>query len=718
MLYLFIYAKIKEIIYLFTCMEKQEIISQVETSISTKEIKADTNKLIVDAEKILQNFKNKFWEQSTQYKNAFQAYKKLELNIINSIKNDKDITKIELEMIQLEYTNLLRINNWNKNDNKIIQGLDWLWKQARKVNLDTSSVAFLWDNIKNTNQYQEDLIKKILWKDYEKWYNNTLIRGYNNEKWNYIKPLSEVENRLKTNTFQTIWNLEIRNYLNYLDGNNKLTKEYLTRTFWDKKSKEILDFVQRNKEKEEFQWMSYLNTIISVFTQLSETVVQTMEKVKKSVQDFFNALLESKTPQELEENLKNTSQYSPEEKKDIISKLEKELQSQKSQLRLMIFNSLPKSLTKEKKEKLIEELINNINSNLTPKKLWNVLSIIQKFNETNHANLDIESTTQKSLKVQKTANTLNSTKTSFEMDDYTKQLEQAKKSWNKNLIDELTKKWQELTKAKKQNDLNTSSIFATQKVLSQMTTPQIQAVANGTLNYSTVLSDIRKKDTDLDNEIKNIEKSQKEFDKKYPEVKKEQTESENISKSEDSNTKPTQFSYPDGTNINFTQKTSWEYSVETIEWGKIVKIEVNAEELNIIKNNKEALSNMIHFRETLQELNLEGLFKYRDAIFKSISNKDTLAFKTKDDYLNKNELMIFLKAILQSVWNTTKISNNIEDLKSEVMIINKVWLISWQKDVNIYGDSFIENQFIQNFDSKRTSTLDQDKFERSLDNLS
>gem|GEM_PF-5307973 len=39
----------------------------------------------------------------------------------------------------------------------------------------------------------------------------------------------------------------------------------------------------------------------------------------------------------------------------------------------------------------------------------------------------------------------------------------------------------------------------------------------------------------------------------------------------------------------------------------------------MVSHNKEAYNNLVHFKQTLQELNLDGLWKYRDSIFTAIS---------------------------------------------------------------------------------------------------
>jgi hypothetical protein len=39
----------------------------------------------------------------------------------------------------------------------------------------------------------------------------------------------------------------------------------------------------------------------------------------------------------------------------------------------------------------------------------------------------------------------------------------------------------------------------------------------------------------------------------------------------------------------------------------------------MVSESEEAMKNLIHFKSTLDELNLDGLWKYREAIFTAIS---------------------------------------------------------------------------------------------------
>lgn len=673
----------------------------------------------------------------TQFK---QEYIDLEKSIQEAIRNDQIISTQERAKIISELTDIILLaekekitwkkwffstmgdvikwtnteaekqkvtNFWNKD----INSPDWTYKEVRDAldytnkiysskpdgftAFDKKSISELTDK-KDINIFQEKLIEKTFWKGHKGYDKGQYLMAFSSWLWNYITTVPIIEEAIKKNDFQNIWNLAIRSYLNYLEWTWKLTKEYIVRIFWIDKAKEILNFIEKNKDKnKEVSFLNYEN-VIKILKEASAKVVKTIEELKNAVSDFFNKILESKTPQELEKNLEWIKNMDTDKQSEVLKLLKNELEKETSELKDMFLQPLLKKwIPKKEAEKKVKEIIEIINKNLTPQKIWIAIQAITKFSTDNKVPINHSKVINQASSVASISSKIRTTEAVIKKNN-------ALKSWDKSWAEEEEKK----IKAEK---LNLQQLAATQIILENTTDLQFQQIWEWTLDYKTHLKELRKNNEVLDEELKNLVKEEKKIEKKDQE--------ENLDKNLDNNqssVKPTQFAYPDGTNINFTQATSWEYLIKTEKWN----IEVNAEEFEIIKDNKEALNNMIHFRETLQELNLEGLFKYRHTIFKSISNTYTLAFNTKDDYLNKSELTIFIKAILQSVWQTSKVSNNIEDLKSEVKNINKVWVIWWQKDVNIYGDSFIENKFIEKFDPKRTSILDQNTFEKSLNNLS
>jgi hypothetical protein len=111
---------------------------------------------------------------------------------------------------------------------------------------------------------------------------------------------------------------------------------------------------------------------------------------------------------------------------------------------------------------------------------------------------------------------------------------------------------------------------------------------------------------------------------------------------------------------------------------------------------------LIHFKSTLDELNLDGLWKYREAIFTAISWKYTWVFNVKEEFINESEMKIFVSSVLSSIWISIDPQTNMDAFKQQVKEANKVWLIGWREEVNVLWDGYIESLFLQKFDSKRT----------------
>lgn len=165
--------------------------------------------------------------------------------------------------------------------------------------------------------------------------------------------------------------------------------------------------------------------------------------------------------------------------------------------------------------------------------------------------------------------------------------------------------------------------------------------------------------------------------------------------------------------IKHTKSSNWNYLVNTAYWN----IELSSNEMILVSNNKEAYKNLENFQKTLNELWLEKLWKYRLDIFKSISNKYVFEFNSKDDFINKNELKIFLNAILSSLWYEIYPKLTLEEIKLQVQLINNYWLIWWEKEVDNLWNSSIEKSFLNKFDTKRGWILEINKFQDSLWNL-
>ncbi len=153
--------------------------------------------------------------------------------------------------------------------------------------------------------------------------------------------------------------------------------------------------------------------------------------------------------------------------------------------------------------------------------------------------------------------------------------------------------------------------------------------------------------------------------------------------------------------VDFEKSTNGNYLVETSIW----KIELTYPEWQMVSESEEAMKNLIHFKSTLDELNLDGLWKYREAIFTAISWKYTWAFNVKQEFINENEMKIFVSSVLSSIWISIDPQTNMDAFKQQVKQSNKVWLIEWREEVNVLWDGYIEKLFLQKFDSKRTGML-------------
>lgn len=144
--------------------------------------------------------------------------------------------------------------------------------------------------------------------------------------------------------------------------------------------------------------------------------------------------------------------------------------------------------------------------------------------------------------------------------------------------------------------------------------------------------------------------------------------------------------------LAFTRSDTWWYIIDTDSW----KLELHYDEYNIVKDNKDALKNMIHFKNTLDDLGISKLWSYREDIFKTLSNKYGFAFQLEDDFINDNELNIFLKSVLNSIGIASK-SDNIETTKLEFIDKNNISVIWWAQKDWVFDRSLIEKKFFEEY---------------------
>lgn len=642
---------------------------EIKSSKTSEEIRKETNRLITQSNEVMNKIKDKHWINSVEYRNAWKEYEDIKNSIIHALKDDKRITEIELNLIKLEFSQLNNISSdWNRSN------LDKFSTTAKQLWASTTLLSTLWVNVLGLNAYQEELIEKIIWS--KNWYWNWFLHWFSKERWwNYVLKIEDFETDLKSKSVKDINSKALWNYFLYLKSEGKLDTNHLINVFWENTLFELNELWSRTDDTDSLFAKKYLikngwKEVLSIISMFSST----------------------------EAFLKNADKLDEKQAKIALELLDKNLNSIKEKFKQDLKAKFIKNNPWKEKEadKIINEMIEKL---LKHKSLWwlsEIYKIFWEYNEKYKLGLDIQKESWKLNEIKR--------------EDLKKQVLE----WEQKER-ELEKKWaskEEIAKQKKKNKEIKKEIRENEvawKIIQKTWNETISKINSWEIKYEDYINNLVSNNKELQKDFESINYWTNGKDlslEKKSNITLNSQESQTI-KSENT------FSFSDGTKMNYSQVSTWWYLIETKVWN----VEVSSGELNIIKNNKDALKNMIKFRETLEELNLWWLFKYRESIFKAISNKYTLNFNIKDDYLNKNELLIFIQAILQSIWHKAKNTTNIDSLKSEVMSINRVWLIWWVKDVNVYGDSFIEQKFIQKFDPKRTSILNQNIFEKSLNNL-
>jgi len=174
-------------------------------------------------------------------------------------------------------------------------------------------------------------------------------------------------------------------------------------------------------------------------------------------------------------------------------------------------------------------------------------------------------------------------------------------------------------------------------------------------------------------------------------------------------------------NKTITEKNHWENQSDTLVKNNIPEsvnilqqgskfilqdtvvgtIELEEKEYNAISENKEGFENLISFRETLQECNLDWLWNFRSDIFKCLQD---IGFNAYDgNYLSPHELKIFIATALNSLKD--EIHTTIPSLDAplgnfveQVKVINKVGTeLGWTQDYDLYWNSYITSLFREKF---------------------
>ena len=119
-------------------------------------------------------------------------------------------------------------------------------------------------------------------------------------------------------------------------------------------------------------------------------------------------------------------------------------------------------------------------------------------------------------------------------------------------------------------------------------------------------------------------------------------------------------------------------------------------ELETLSNSEEARENFVNFRQRLDDLNLDGIWRFRHGIFAAIGSLD---FRINDgDYIWENELNIFLaKVMYATTWDEKYrwVPTNYGEIRDKIFIDNRLWPVSGQEDVTNIWDGWwiIETEF-------------------------
>ncbi len=218
---------------------------------------------------------------------------------------------------------------------------------------------------------------------------------------------------------------------------------------------------------------------------------------------------------------------------------------------------------------------------------------------------------------------------------------------------------------------------------------------------------------------KALEESKRKNEKRIKELEKtlfnNKENKQETSKIEKKNTNSTKKANIIQENYSFNSET-WIISISE-NW-KEEKIKLSSEEQKLIKTNPETLKNIINFYETLNKLWLKKLWSIKEQLFKSIENIIWIWFKIDWNYLNENEIKIFLNAILKSIWEKEiPPIFTLDSFLTQIEALNKTQLWGWEKIVNTYyWETYIENKFFEKFVWRNNTIIwfKQSEFENAI----
>lgn len=149
--------------------------------------------------------------------------------------------------------------------------------------------------------------------------------------------------------------------------------------------------------------------------------------------------------------------------------------------------------------------------------------------------------------------------------------------------------------------------------------------------------------------------------------------------------------------INNYSTETWRVDFINSKWVN-TRIELTTTEKQIVESSPEAIDNIINFYNLLNEVWLSKLWNIKDSIFNSIGNVEWIWFNVDWDYLNENEVKIFINKILKSIWiDEIPSILDINNFKWELMNVNNTQFWDSQATNFMYWETYIENLFIEKY---------------------
>lgn len=565
---------------------------------------------------------------------------------------------------------------------------------------------------------QTAIITTIIWTS-EVEYGNWFIQWFNKEKWNYLTKISNFKDKLQNTNFALIWDeenpntlnsREFANYLMYLNSKWGFTAEILIEKLWIKNMKALIKHWNSNKLNSIAQnilkkeWFEQIIDIITnpklllsynpnsldlaLYTQVIpdenfETIVSGIKnwEVPSNISEkFTSGINESYCPNSKVMKLVEAAQQSEikNKKQEIINKYSEQF-SWTEKLALKLFNKLEQSAEENPCTFNLIKIIDDFNN----KEVVEYNKLLKSWGEEVKIlnSTDTLLITQKVIKYNKYKIDKEIKRIRIERDN--SDISKDKRA----LLEERLLKFEEYLNNTERALVISNSL----KVSDVKKVIKLQREANTswkTISNNEIMTSLVKTNPWLKTALETFNKESK--GEKSSEIKTNDSQEKDNSSNQNFYENNTASIYDNSYRLPLE---NWWY----IEW--LTKEEAE------ITTNPEAAQNLVEFKNTLDELNLTKLWKFRTDIFKIIS---WIWFSHKNsDYLNENEIKIFLNSLITSIlpelidnwhYNIPNDKMNLKSLKNEMLLLNSWWSSVWQiTDVNFSWDSYLEKIFIDKF---------------------